>query len=46
MLSDERLQLGDELARSDGHVGVDPLLDGLESQLLERVILLLRERLT
>ena len=33
MLSDERLQLGDELApRSDGHVGVDPLLDGLESQ--------------
>ena len=46
MLGDERLQLGDELAfQSEGHVGVDPLLDGLQSQFLQRGDLPLRERL-
>ncbi len=46
MLADERLKLGDDLALpTEREVGVDPLLDRRESQLLERGDLALRKRL-
>ena len=46
MALDERLQLGDELApRPELEVGVDPLLERVQPQLLEPADLALREAL-
>jgi hypothetical protein len=45
MTGDERLELGDDLvATSEREVGLDPLLDGGQAELLEAGDLLLSER--